>query len=131
MARFLSEEWFKAVDRTAGAAAAGAAAAAADLVLEHVVTGTPEGDIRYEVHVGPSGGWVQPGSTTPGPAPRVTIASDYATAVAVASGHLSTQAALLAGRFCIGGSVAALAERQSDLVGLDLIPESVRADTTY
>jgi putative sterol carrier protein len=123
--RFLSDAWFKDV-----AAAAGHAPPAGEPVamLQQIVTGGPDGEIRYHVIVSGGHAVLTPGSAD---APDATFTEDYATAAAIARGELTTQAALLAGHILVAGNMATLSARQDDLAGLDPVPAAVRADTTY
>ena len=69
----------------------------------------------------------------PGQAERadVTFSEDYATASAVAQGALSVHTALFEGRVRVAGDMAVLSHHQEELVGIDPVPASVRATTTY
>ena len=124
MARFLSEAWFNAIARSANPVDP---AEPARLTVQQVVTGTPDGEVRYTVSVGDRRATVQAGSASH---VDVTFTEDYPTAVAIARGELTTQAALLAGRIRVTGNLAALARRQ-DLASDDLVPTAVRTATTY
>ena len=57
--------------------------------------------------------------------------SDWATASALAQGRLSAQAALMAGRLRIRGSLARLSNWSAGLAGVDPVPPDVRQRTTY
>src|ERR1700677_1056754 len=63
--------------------------------------------------------------------PDLTITCDWATATAMAQGHLSAQTALMDGRLRVRGNLARLAGCAADLVGLDPVPAEVRHQTTY
>jgi hypothetical protein len=123
VARFLSEAWFQQV-----AAAGTPAVPDPVLVLQQVVTGTPEGDVDYHVTVG-----VGRSALVAGPAdhPDATFTQDWDTAAAVARGELSTEAALLAGRIAVAGDMASLSARRDSLIGLDPLTAAVRAATTF
>ena len=126
MARFLSPEWFAEVD-----AAAGPAPDAADVVLEQVVEGAPGGPVRYRVELGggrPRIVWPVPPDA---PAADLRITSDWATAVALARGELSTQTALMQGRLRMSGNPQRLADTAAALQGADPVPASVRESTTF
>lgn len=135
MSRFLSPDWFAEVGRQAPASSGTAAIEEGHLVLEQVVHGTPDGDVRYRVVVRAGTASIEPpraSSPNGGPvAPDLSIACDWATAVAVAQGELSAQAALMAGRLRVRGNLARLSGRATDLIGLDPVPEDVRRHTTY
>jgi len=124
MARFLSPEWFEQVRAGTPPEDAGDDA----VVLAHVVTGAPGGDVHYHVVLAGERAWIEHGSDG---AAAVTFRSDWSTAVAIARGELSTQAALLAGRMRVSGNVALLASAADRLVGKDPVPASVRASTGF
>jgi putative sterol carrier protein len=123
VARFLSDEWFDEV-----AAASPPPAAQPILVLQQVVTGGPDGDVRYQVTVGDGRAVL---TRDHAGSPDATFTEAYSTAVAVARGELTTQAALLAGQIVVGGNMATLSDRQDDLAGLEAIPTAVRAAMTF
>ncbi len=123
MARFLSEKWFDEVE-----AAAVPAAGDADVILEQVVTGTPAGDVRYQVVVAAGRAVVTRGRAG---SPDATFTEDYATATAISKGECTPEAALLAGHIVVAGNMATLSARQGDMAGLDSIPPAVRATTTF
>lgn len=126
MTRFLSAAWF---DELTGDLSGATAAVDADKwVVEQVVTGTPEGEVHYHVAVSP--GAIQLRSGRPATA-DLTFTSDYPTASAIVRGELSTQAALLEGRIRVSGSLADIAGHIDQLADVDLVPEPVRASTTY
>ena len=124
MARFLSEAWFDAVTESTGPANR---PGAAGITVQQVVTDTPDGEVRYAVTISDARARVHPGQAARA---DVTFTGDYSTAVAIARGELTPQAALLAGRIRVAGNVAALMSR-FDLAYDDLIPPAVRAATSY
>jgi SCP-2 sterol transfer family len=126
VASYLSDQWFDEVG--AMPATPSSEPAAEDLVLQHVVTGGPEGDVCYHVRIAGQAVTVVRG---PAADPDVTFAEDYATAAAIAGGALSAPAALLAGRIRVGGDLAALIAHQDRLILDDLVPAPVRASTTF
>jgi SCP-2 sterol transfer family protein len=100
------------------------------LVLEQVVTGSPDGNVRYFVVVENG----QARIAEPGFARQtadLTITTDWNTATAMAKGDLATQAALMQGRLRVRGNMVKLSGRAGDLAGLDPVPEAVRKATTY
>ena len=137
MARFLSADWFAEVAADGPpepATASQVAAGSEQLVLEQVVHGTPDGEVRYRVVARDGTARIEPVDVRPnGPAaaPDLTISCDWATAVAMAQGHLSAQGALMAGRLRVRGNLARLSGWAADLTGLDPVPPEVRRRTTY
>jgi hypothetical protein len=138
MARFLSADWFAEVARDGPPGPAGTSSAGAkhaeQLVLEQVVHGTPDGEVRYRVVARDRTAHIEPIGTThngPNAAPDLTISCDWATAVALAQGNLSAQGALMAGRLRVRGNLARLSGWAAGLAGLDPVPPEVRRRTTY
>jgi hypothetical protein len=132
----LSAEWFAEIARSAPAETGGSADAGAGppLVLEQVVHNTPDGEVRYRVVLHEGSARIHPaaahanGADSP---PDLTIVADWATASALAQGSLSAQAALMAGRLRIRGSLARLSTWGAGLAGVDPVPPDVRQRTTY
>jgi hypothetical protein len=124
MVRFLSEAWFTAIAESTGPVGRWGPAG---ITVQQVVTDGPEGEVRYAVCISDECASVRPGQAARA---DVTFTENYATAVAIARGELTAQAALLAGRIRVAGNVAALMTRP-DLVYDDLIPPAVRAATSY
>lgn len=124
MARFLSEEWFAEVEgQQDGPGDVG------ELVVEQVVTGTPDGEVRYRVSAGPGGARVERVSAA-GEA-DLTFTTDYATASAIAEGKMSAEAALVQGLVRVAGGLRDLTNHADLLRFVDLVPASVRASTTF
>jgi putative sterol carrier protein len=122
--RFLSEAWFRALAESTGPLRR---EALRGITVQQVVTGTPDGEVRYAISLSDERATVRPGQAGN---PDVTFTEDYPTAAAIARGELTAQAALLAGRIRVAGNVAALMTRQ-DLVYDDFVPPAVRAVTSY
>ena len=100
------------------------------LVLEQVVTGSPDGNVRYFVIVeNDRARLVESGFARQ--VADLTITTDWDTATAMARGGLAPQAALMQGKLRVRGNLAKLAGRAGDLAGLDPVPEAVRKITTY
>lgn len=126
MARFLSPEWF---GELSGRGPDGGSSPP-DLVVEIVVSGTPDGEVRYQVMVCSARARVLPPGTAFWPA-QVELHSDYATMAGIASGRLSAQDALSAGRARVSGDTAALPAHLPGMAGLDLMAPEARASTTF
>ncbi|MGH9105037.1 MAG: SCP2 sterol-binding domain-containing protein [Acidimicrobiales bacterium] len=152
MARFLSSEWFaelqvaelqvaglevaglEVAGRSEGpageAGADGAGGGQGGVVVEISVTGTPEGEVRYQVVVQGASARVLPPSA-PFEPPRVSLSSDYETIAGIASGRLSAVDALSQGRARFSGDMAALSTQSPGLAALDLLPPALRSRTTF
>ncbi len=122
MERFLSPAWF-----TRLAAGAPAAGAGGDIVLQQVVTGAPEDEIRYQVSVSDGRATIHRGSPAKA---DMTFTSDYETAAAIAGGTLSTETALSEGRIGVSGNLSRLDVDQPLLGGLDPLG-AFRSDTDF
>jgi hypothetical protein len=159
VARFLSEAWFDEVESSHngdhGAEGSGRATGHEDhLVLEQIVTGTPEGQVSYLVVVAGGRARVERHRAPPGvdgaggdradadradadradadrAGVQLTITCDWPTATAIAQGRLSTQRALMQGRLRVRGNSSALLGRNIQLANLDPVPPEVRKNTTY
>ncbi|HWE56051.1 MAG TPA: SCP2 sterol-binding domain-containing protein [Acidimicrobiales bacterium] len=137
MARFLSAEWFASV--TSAGPPTATVVTAADgpptespespgLVIEQVVTATPDGTVVYRIAV--AGGQARIVWPVPPDAPPadLRISSEWATAVAVAQGQLSAQRALMQGRLRVSGRPGGLS---APAPAIDPVPAEVRSATTY
>lgn len=129
MARFLSDDW---IDQVGQAAAASDTLATATvgmhLSVQQVVTDGPEGDVRYVVAIDDGGVALQAGTTE---TPDVTFTLDWDSAVALATGRLSSQEAFTTGRLKVRGDVGGLLAAGPALAGLQGIFADVRDATTY
>lgn len=124
MARFLSQEWFDELP------AAGDERDEPDLIVEVAVSGAPDGDVRYQVMVHGERAMVVSKEAAFRPA-QVQMKSDYATMAGIACGKLSTLDVLSAGQARVSGDIGALFAHQAGFSGLDLVPATTRAATTY
>src|SRR6202011_384914 len=95
-----------------------------DVVLQQIVTDSPDGEVRYQVVVADGRAVLTRDQSLEADA---TFTAGYATASSIARGELTTKAALLAGRIHVAGNMATLSSRQEDLSGLDPVPAAVRA----
>jgi hypothetical protein len=128
---YLSDEWISAVDEALRAdPAVRAAAADVALEIEQAVTGGPGGDRAYRLrfHHGDVGAVPAPEG---GPEPDIRFSCDWDTAVAVALGKSSAQAAFLAGRLRLGGDSRRLTAHARLLNPLDDVFAAVRARTDF
>lgn len=129
MAAYLSPAWFDDVNAAAGhSAEVRATTAGARVTIQQVVTGGPAGDVAYWVRL--DDGRVEAG---PGRAedPDATVTQSYETAVALSTGRLEVEAAILGGRIRLAGDVAALVRHHDALAGVAGAFDQVRRRTTY
>src|SRR5690348_16625395 len=124
MPRYLSPEWFESAQRAAaGNAALHAATKGAHVVVEHEVTGGPDGDVRFHVVV--DDGRVEI-VNAPAPEPTVTFVQDYETASSIGRGELSAQGAFLTGRLRVRGDVPKLVDEMDAFGGVDDLFDGLR-----
>ncbi len=129
MGRYLSPQWFEEVDAAIGQdGRVPSHDAGAGLTLQQVVTDSPEGEVRYWLRLRDGALEIGLGDAK---APDATISQSYETAVAVVTGQLSVQAALMAGRIRLSGNMTALLGHQEALKASDAAFADVRRRTTY
>lgn len=129
MLRYLSSEWFDALNQAASSSAPLAhATAGLALTIQHEVAGGPHGDVTF--HVTMDHGTV---TFRPGPAadPDVVFHHDYATAAAIGRGESSAQVAFMVGKLRLTGRVERLVDEVAAFEQLNDVFESVRASTEY
>jgi hypothetical protein len=122
-----TDDWLAALDRAAGAdPTLRAATAGIELVVNHRITGGPDGEVGY--HVAFHRGEVRFG---PGcdPAAQVSFGQDHATAVGLATGTLSAQHAFMTGRLRVAGDLGLLTRHAGALDQLADVFATVRAGT--
>ncbi len=149
MARFLSDAWFDELSvgaerlagqhdnagqagtgRSTSAEQVAADGPAAELVVEVIASGAPEGEVRYQIVMELDGPRLVSRRVDFRPA-NVELRAGYATLAGIASGELSAIDALSAGLARVSGNIAALSANQSGIGELDLLPPAVRATTTF
>jgi hypothetical protein len=86
-----------------------------DASVEQVVTGGPEGDVRWSLRL--AGGRAQV-VTGPAPDADVSLSTDWDTALALSAGELAVTDAFLAGRLRLRGDVGVLLRAAPVLDGL-------------
>lgn len=126
--RYLSAEWMDALSRAGSSAMAREAVAGLDLTVQQVVTGGPEGDLRYVIRVADGRLSASAGDAAQ---PDVTITADRATAVAVATGRLSLPTAFMSGRVKVKGDPSAVVRGAAALTAVADALADLRASTTY
>ena len=105
-------------------------AAAPDLVfvVEHEVTGLPEGTVRYHITFDRGSARLRSGGA---PDADACFTEDVETAVAVSSGAINAQSAFMSGRLRVRGDMDKLIVAQPAIEALDVALEEPRARTTY
>lgn len=129
MAAYLSPAWFDDVnDAARRSAELRSTTAGMHVTIQQIVTGGPDGEVRYWVRL--DDGKVETG---PGTAerPDAAVTQSYDTAVAVSRGELAAEAALFAGRIRLTGDMSVLLRNQAALQGAARALGSIRDRTTY
>jgi predicted lipid carrier protein YhbT len=110
---FLSDEWLSSLARRSESA--GDDGARPGLVIQQAVTGTPDGEVAYVVHLGPEGVRASRGRSE---GADISFTQDLATAEAIHRGEISAQAAFMAGRIRISGDLDLLARGSRSFAAL-------------
>ena len=127
--RYLSLDWIAALgDEVDGNERVKEAAAGRRIAVTQIVTGGPEGDVTYHLDV--NDGNVRFG---PGPAEdeQVRFVQDWDTAVAVATGAMNAQEALIRGRIKLMGDQQLVLDAVPVFAALDGVFSRVRERTDY
>jgi len=104
---YLSDEWLAEADGLLRAVDVPDEVRSVRFAIETVVLGGPDGDRSYVISFGPDGAALSVGSDGDAGA-DVRLTQSWATAVAVAQGGRSAQAAFLAADIQVGGNTATL-----------------------
>jgi hypothetical protein len=129
VAAYLSPAWFDEVNDAARTSdELRSVTAGARVVIQQVVVGGPEGEVRYWMRLDDGTVMAAPGDAEQ---PDATVTQSYDTAVAVNRGELEVETALLDGRIRLTGDVGALLQNQSALHGVASAFGAVRDRTTY
>jgi hypothetical protein len=127
--RYLSLEWLETLTREVEATPTiGEVAAGCDLGVTQVVNGGPEGDVTYHLQLAEGEARFAAGPADP---EDVRFTQDWDTAVAVATGKLNAQEALIGGRILLTGNQQKLLDSQPVFGALDQVFNTVRARTDY
>jgi len=127
--RYLSPEWFTAAQTALDASTSlKDASKGVAIDVQHLVTGAPDGDLTFHVHVNDGTARIDRGETAD---PTVTFIESWDTAKAIAQGELSAQGAFMTGLIRVRGDLPKLVEHSDAFGGVDDVFASLRADTTY
>ena len=129
MPRYLTSEWLDAAhDALEQSTALADATSDAQLTVQQVVTGGPEGDVTF--HFAVDHGRVKLVGGEAGDA-TVTFIQSWDTATAVARGEQSAQGAFMNGQIRVRGDLPKIVEYGAIFGGVDDVLADLRADTTY
>jgi hypothetical protein len=120
---FLSQQWLESLSQLVGGLEY---ADDATLALGQLVTGAPQGDIGYTIHLGPAARAVSGVEEA-----EVVLVESYDTARALAAGELSAADALTAGSIKVRGNAKRLVDAAPLLSLLAGAVAVLRAATTF
>ena len=109
--RYLSEEWASSVTAALRTSSDFKSAAAGKSVkIQQVVTGAPQGEVRYFFDLSDGEPHIGLGEL---PDAEATITQDYPTAVGIDKGELHATSAFMQGRLKVAGNLMKLMQLQS------------------
>lgn len=127
--KFLSVEWFDKVnDELQNDQQLAAAAENANVGVQQVITGAPEGEIRHYLEVRQGKAAMALGEI---PNPDATMTATYEDAKALNEGSLDMMGAFMSGKLIVTGNIPVLMQNQ---VAMNLANEAVarvRPETEY
>jgi putative sterol carrier protein len=126
MAKFLSDDWAKDMERLLNESEQFIAAAGdIDLVMQQHVEGGPDGDVSYFLQIRDGKATIDIGASD---GAHVTATQDYETAAAIAKGELSMQNAFMSGKLKVSGDLGKVMQHQAALASLETLREQLRVE---
>lgn len=123
MARFMSAEWVGEVQKALGASdAVSGATKSAKAVVQQIITGGPDGEIKYFIKI--DAGQVEVGLGEAEGAAFV-LTSDYETAAKINRGESNGQAAMMAGKLKFKGDMMKVMSLQGPIQTIDSVVKGV------
>lgn len=114
--KYLSEEWIKEVNnRLQSNEAVASAAKGQNLIIQNVITDTPDGEKRTFLRITDGAPEIGLGDVE---GAEATVTQNYETSVAVAKGELNSQAAFMQGKIKVQGNMMKLMTIQPFLQAL-------------
>lgn len=114
--KYLSEEWIKEVNnRLQSNEAVASAAKGQNLIIQNVITDTPDGEKRTFLRITDGAPEIGLGEVE---GAEATVTQNYETSVAVAKGELNSQAAFMQGKIKVQGNMMKLMTIQPFLQAL-------------
>jgi putative sterol carrier protein len=124
MTKFLSEQWVDALIAALNASGdVRDSLQHVDLSVQQVVTGGPEGEVRYWTTF--KSGAIAGGIGDVPSGADVTITQDYETAAALSRGELNAQGAFMQGKLKITGNMGKLLQHQAALEALGPVMSTI------
>lgn len=125
MAEFLSPAWIAELDRAARSAQA---PPEVHLVIQQTVVDGDGPEVSYVMRIDKGAVSVAAGRAEDA---DLTLSQDRATAVAIARGDLSAQAAFMSGRLRVGGDLRMAMDRARELATIADVFAAARQTTTW
>jgi putative sterol carrier protein len=124
--RFLTEQWAEELQQTLNSSDDfKAAAAAKEVRVQQVVTGAPEGEVKYYVSLEDGRARIGIGELADADA---TIAQRYETAAAISRGDLGAQQAFVQGQLKITGNLMKLMQLQGVLSAMSTAVKALEVE---
>ena len=125
--KYLSQEWVDAYNAAlAGDDAVRAALKGKNAALQMVISGSPQGDVRYWLRIGDGGASAGLGDAADA---DVTISQSYETSVQVNKGELDGQKAFMQGKVKISGKMLKMMQLRGPLEKVQTVLGTI--DTEY
>ena len=124
---YLSQEWIDAYNAAlAGDDAVRAALKGKSAALQMVISGAPQGEVRYWLRIADGGATAGLGDN---PDAEVTISQSYETSAQVNKGELDGQKAYMQGKVKISGKMLKMMQLRGPLEKVQAAPNTI--DTEY
>ncbi len=125
--RYLTDEWLTAA-ATAYEAAGSPLPRATEIVVQQIVTDTPDGEVAYTIELSGQSVRLHTGRVDN---PTVSFTQSWHTACAIARGEQSAQAAFMDGLVRIGGATQVLVDNHDLLADVDDLLGELRQETSF
>lgn len=127
VAQYLSDQWFEEM-QAAAVVFAGPSSGKRPVTLRETINDSPHGEVTYVMTLDGATVSIERDTETDA---NVTFTQDYATAVALHKGEMTTQEAFFAGKVRVAGHLNTLLDNADLLQGIAPLFEQVRTATTY
>ncbi|MEE9416641.1 MAG: SCP2 sterol-binding domain-containing protein [Acidimicrobiales bacterium] len=124
--RYLSVEWLEEAARVFEAS--DPLPRDVEMVLQQSVLNTPEGDIDYAIVLSGQSLKLEVGRSNK---PTISFTQEWTTAIAIASGELSAQAAFMEGKVKLGGDTSVLVANHDLLADVEDLLSDLRSRTDF
>jgi len=124
--KYLSQDWIEAYNAAMADDAVHAALKGKNAVLQMVISGAPQGEVRYWLRIADGGASVGLGDAADA---DVTISQSYETSAQVNKGELDGQKAFMQGKVKISGKMLKMMQLRGPLEKVQAVLKTI--DTEY